>query len=82
MPSILTISSRTILMTCCVGESAVQDFLPHGLLFDRFDELFDDAEMHVGFEQRDADFAQRYLHILRREFPFAAQIFKYPLKLV
>jgi hypothetical protein len=37
--------------------------------------------MHVGFEQRDANFAESGFHILRGEFSFAAQILENALKL-
>ena len=52
------------------------------LLFDRLDKLLGDPEMHVGLEQRHADLAQRGLHVFRREFPLAAQVFENPLQLV
>ncbi len=64
------------------GRKRGEHFLAHGLFFDGFDELFGDAEMHVGFEQRHADLAQRGLHIFRREFPFSAQVLEYALQLV
>ena len=67
-------------MTCCEGESAVEHFLAHGLLPDVFDELFDNLEIDVGFEQRHADFAQGALHVFGREFAFAAQVLENPLQ--
>ncbi len=57
-------------------------FLADGLLPDVLDELLDDAEMDVGLEQGDADFAQRRLHIFGGQFSFAAQIFEDTLQLV
>ena len=69
-------------MTCWVGESAVSTFLARGLLLDGFDELFDDAEVHVGFEQGDADFAQGGVHVLGGEFALSAQSFEDALQLV
>ncbi len=64
------------------GRKRGEHFLAHGLLLDGFDELFDDAEMHVGFEQRHADLAQRGLHIGLAEFSFSAQVFEDALELV
>ncbi len=64
------------------GRKRGEHFLAHGLFLDRLDELFGDAEMHVGFEQRHADLAQRGFHIFRREFSFSAQVLEYPLELV
>ena len=52
------------------------------LFLDGFDELLHHAEMDVGFEQRHANLAQRGVHILGRQFPFAAQVFENPLQLV
>ncbi len=46
-------------MTCCEGESAVSTSSPMAFDLDVLDELFDDLEIDVGFEQRHADFAQR-----------------------
>ncbi len=57
-------------------------FLPHGFFANGFDELLGDAKMHVGLKQRDADLAQRGVHIFRREFPFSAQGFKNPLEFI
>ena len=64
------------------GRKRGEHFLAHGLFLDGFDELFDDAEMHVGFEQRHADLAQRGFHVFRREFPFSAQVLENPLQFV
>ena len=68
--------------TCWVGESAVSTSCAHGLFLDGLDELLDDAEMHVGLEQRDADLAQRGLHVFGREFAFAAQVLEDALQFV
>src|SRR5262249_8886730 len=54
----------------------------HGFFLYGFDELLSDAEMHVRLEQRDTNFAEGGLHVLRREFPFSAQIFKNALELI
>ena len=61
------------------GRKRHEHFLAHGLLLDVFDELLDDAEVDVGFEQRDADLAQGGFHVLGRELAFAAQVFEDPL---
>lgn len=53
-----------------------EHFLAEGLFFNGFNELFDDFEMDVGFEEGDADFAERRVHILRGEFALAAEIFE------
>ena len=82
LPRILISSSWTILMTCWRGRKRGEHFLAHGLFLDVFDELFDDLEIDVGFEQRHADFPQGGLHVFGRELAFAAQIFEDPLQLV
>ncbi len=64
------------------GGEGMQHFFAHRLCLDVFDELLDDAEVDVGFEQGDADFAQGRIHIFGREFAFAAQVFEDPLQLV
>ena len=64
------------------GRERGEHFLAHGLFLDGFDELLDDPEMDVGFEQRHADLAQGGLHVLGREFALAAQVLEDPLQLV
>ena len=64
------------------GREGGEHLLSHGLFLDGFDELLDDFEVDVGFEQRHADFAQSGLHVRRRELAFAAQVFEDPLQLV
>ena len=64
------------------GRKRGEHFLAHGLFLDGFDELLDDAEMHVGFEQRHADLAQRGFHIFGREFSFSAQVLEDALEFV
>jgi len=56
-------------------------FIYESFFFDLLDELLDDFKMNVGFEQRDANFAQRVFHIGSCELAFAAQIFENPLQL-
>src|SRR5579885_481212 len=59
-----------------------EHFLPHRLFLNALDELLNDAEMHVGFQQRDAYLAERGFHVLRREFALSAEIFENALKLI
>jgi len=49
------------------GGEALQDFLPHGLLTDPFDEILDNFEIHVRFKKREADLLQGLGNILLRE---------------
>jgi hypothetical protein len=69
------------LITCCEGDSD-EHFLAHGLLPDVLDQLFDNFEVDVGFEERHANFAQGALHVFGREFAFAAQGFEDPLQFI
>ncbi len=62
------------------GRECGEHFLAHGLHLDGFDELLDNLEIDVGFEERHANFAQGALHIFGREFAFAAQVFEDPLQ--
>ena len=64
------------------GGKRGEHFLAHGLLLDVLDELLDNLEIDVGFEQRHADFAQSALHVFGREFAFAAQVFEDPLQFI
>jgi hypothetical protein len=57
-----------------------QDVLAHRLFLDRLDELFRDAEMHVGLQQRHADLAQRGFHVGLAQFPFSAHVFEHALE--
>ena len=81
LPRILISSSWTILMTCCDGREGAETSSPMAFDLNVFDELLDDFEIDVGFEQRHADFAQGRLHVLGRELAFAAQILENPLQL-
>jgi hypothetical protein len=58
------------------------DLLPDRLRSDPLNEILDDLEVHVGFEQRDSDLAHRQIEMLRRQATFAAQILDYLLELV
>lgn len=64
------------------GRQRGEHFFAHGLLLDFLDELLNDFEMNVGFEQRHADLAQSLFHVGRREFAFAAEVLKDALQLV
>ena len=64
------------------GRKRGEHFLAERLFLDGFDELLDHAEVDVGFEQGDADFAQGGVHVLRREFALSAQSLEYALQLV
>src|ERR1039458_1100044 len=57
-----------------------EHFLAHGLGLDVFDELFDNPEIDVGLQQRQADLAQRALHVFSRELAFAPQVLEDPLQ--
>ena len=61
------------------GRERRKYFLAHGFLLDVLDELLDDFEVDVGFEQRQANFPQRAFHVGGRELAFAAQVFENPL---
>jgi hypothetical protein len=63
------------------GGQRGEHFLAHGLHLDGLDELFDNLEIDVGFQERHANFAQGAFHILGRKFAFAAQVFEDPLQL-
>ena len=43
---------------------ALHDFLAKGLLLHGIRELLHDFEIHVGFEQGDTDFLQRFVEVL------------------
>ena len=64
------------------GRKRGENFLPHRLLLDVLDKLLYYAEMHVGLEQSDTDLAQSGLHVLGRQFAFAAQVLENALQLV
>ena len=60
-------------MTCWPGRQAPQHGLVHRAIADPVDERLDDFEVDVGFEEREANLAQRRLDVLRRQPHFAAQ---------
>ena len=56
------------------GLDALDDFRADGLGFDALDEIAGDLEIHVGLQQRHADFAQGIADVGLGNFPEAAQI--------
>jgi hypothetical protein len=62
------------------GRKRCRHLLPDSLVPNVIDELFDDFEVNVGFEQRQPDFAQRLLHVLFVENGLATQGLKGALK--
>ena len=52
---------------------AAENILPHGTVANTVDERLDDLEVDVGFEQREANLAQRGLDVLFRQPPLAAE---------
>ena len=61
-------------MKCLTRRKAADHILAERLLFDRRDEILDDRQGDVGFEQRHAHFAQRVLDIRLGETRFAAHL--------
>ena len=55
------------------GRQRADDLLADRLLRDRRDEILDDGQRHVGFEQREPHLAQRVLDVVVGEPRFAAQ---------
>jgi len=52
----------------------LDDFRANGLGFDALDEIARDLEIHVGFQQRHADFAEGVGDVGLGNFPEPAQI--------
>ena len=63
------------------GLDALDDFRADGLGLDAFDEIAGDLEIDVGFEQRQAHFAQGVADVVLGNFAEAAQIAKGVLEL-
>ena len=55
------------------GRQRPDDLLADGLVADRRDEILDDGQRHVGFEQREPHFPQRVLDVVVGKPGFAAQ---------
>jgi len=53
---------------------ALEHLLPRGTLPDTVNEFLDHRQRHVGFQQRDAHFAQRLADTLLSQAAFAAQL--------
>ena len=76
LPKSATISSRTILTTCCDGARLRSTSClrrVHRPVADAIDERLDDLEIDVGFEQRETNLAQRRLDVLGRQPRLAAE---------
>ena len=56
------------------GLDASDDFRAKGFGFDALDEIAGDLEIHVGFQQRHADFAERITRVGLGNLAEAAQI--------
>jgi hypothetical protein len=58
------------------GLDALNDFRAKSFGFDAFDEIAGDLEIHIGLEQRHANFAQGVAGVGLGNFAEAAQIFE------
>ena len=73
-PPISAASSRwTTPISACPGVSEPMTSSPTRLLLDRRDEVLDDRQRDVGFEQREPHLAQRVLDVVVGEPRLAAQ---------
>jgi hypothetical protein len=63
------------------GLDALDDLGADGLGFDALDEIARDLEIHVGFQQRHADFAERVCDVGLGNFSEPAQVSKRVLEL-
>ena len=80
LPRISISSSRTILMTCSAGESAVITSCPTAFSLNVVDKFLDHLEVDVGFQQRHADFLQRFVDVLLGERALSAQVLECALQ--
>ena len=64
------------------GRERGHDFLAEGLLANVLDELLDDVEVDVGFEQRHADFFERVADVFFGEGALAAEVLEGALELI
>ena len=64
------------------GRQRRHHFLANRLLADVVDQLFDHFEIDVGFQQRHADFFQRFADVLFRQCALSAQVLKGALQFV
>ncbi len=70
--SSLATNSNQVLL----GSERAQDFLTERLLLDVIDEVADDLDIDVGFEQREPDFAQGLFDIALGDPALSAQLFE------
>ena len=63
-------------MKCCSGVSDAQHFLAERLVLDVLDEVADDPDIDVGFEQREPDLAQRLFDIALADPALALEFFE------
>ena len=66
-------SSRTTLISAWPGVSDLQHFLADRAHLDALDQRLHDRQRDVGFQQRDAHFAQRFADVLLGQAAAAAQ---------
>ncbi len=64
------------------GRERGQDFLAERLLANVVDQFFDDLEVDVGFEQRHANFFQRFADVFFGERALSAQVLECALQFV
>ena len=57
-----------------VGSEAAEDVLAERVAFDRVDEVSNDGDVDVGFEEREANVAQRFLDVSLADFPLPLQL--------
>ena len=60
---------------------ALEHILADGLCPHGVGELLDDFEIHIGFEQSDADFLERFIDVLFAQAAFALQVLECALQL-
>ena len=64
------------------GRQRGQHLLADSLLADVFDQLFDDFEVDIGFQQRHANFLERFADVLFGQRALPSQVLKGALQLV
>ena len=65
-----------------LGRERAENFSAERLGFDVLDEIANDLDIDVGFEQRKADFAQRILDIALGDAALALEFFEDPFEAV
>ncbi len=81
-PRMLASSSWTILTSCSVGDKRGRHLGSQSTGADVLDELVDDGEVHVGFEQGEADLANGVGDVLVGEGALAAEVFEGALEFI